>query len=445
MSPIDIQPRNLPRPVDAQPPRDPSLAAEGTEGAAMSSEADSFRSLLQSFAGRAPRSEANAHSTDESGQLESAVEGKSLDAAGSGLANSVFALLQGILPGPESRIAAAIPAGSRQDGEASSQLSLEGMQQPHDDSDLSSLTTAPKLTVAVRHQETHFKPVIEKVEASLQAEDPGKIETLPEAALIDEPAGKRLNLPSSERQGAALDTRVSNPSPHTIQAPKEAEAQREDATLDPTDKQAIGRAGENGEARRALAASTVSHAEAASLPSETLQRLASAVKSDLQATDNVLTQSSHGNEAVRTISIKASESALRILNLQLHPADLGMVTIKMRLAGSSLEMELHVEREETAQLLRHDSEKLSALLRGSGYRPDAISVHVSDAVIQDRVGTRAQADMQMQGQSFSQGGTSQGGYSRDQEKRYADARSEHREHADEDKILGGHSPGGVYL
>ncbi|RDI54828.1 flagellar hook-length control protein FliK [Microvirga subterranea] len=74
---------------------------------------------------------------------------------------------------------------------------------------------------------------------------------------------------------------------------------------------------------------------------------------------------------------KQSDGVLRMLDIQLRPVELGVITVKMRLSGDKLEMELHASREETAEILRKDSEMLSNLLRSSGYRPDMVSIHTS--------------------------------------------------------------------
>jgi len=441
MSPIDILPQNLRRPVDAQSSRDSSYASEGTEGAATPAEANGFGSLLRGLAERAPRSGANAQPADNLDLFEPVTEGKASDA---GIASSVFALLQGILPNHAAPVAVTAPGANSKEGGSPSQLPLDEML-PLEESNLSNLAAAPKLTVAVRHQETHFRPVIEAMQAGLRAEDANETGTSPDAMQIDEAADKALNPVKLERQGAGQEAHVPKSSSPAIQIPMRGEAQSDDVITPPAEKQTVIGASEHTEARKALSTNGVTHGEVTNLPAETLHRIAGAIKSDLQAAGSGPTQYPQGNAAVRTISIKASDNALRVLNLQLHPAELGMVTIRMRLAGDSLEMELHVEREETAQLLRQDSEKLSALLRGSGYRPDTISIHVGDASIQDRIGTRAQADMQTQGQSFPQGGSGQGERSRNQEKQYASTRAEHHKNADEDKVLGERSPGGVYL
>jgi len=444
MSPFDILPRNLPKHVDAQPVRDQSVANEGGEHAAASSETDSFSSLLQGLAGRSPQNGAKAQSAEDLGQVEATAEVKAKEASGTGVASSVLALLQGILPNFQSQVSSIDPNGNEQERATSSQLLSEGMQLSQDESDLSDSAAAPKLTATVRHQETHFKPIIDQSEARFKTENVDKTGNASDDIQVGELVHKTSS--SLEQQASVRDTRTLSSHSHVNQAPAELDLRQGDPSSVHVAKHEIKQASEQVEAYRASAAPTESHDEGAGLPSETLHRIVGAIKTDLHTeTSNAPARSMPESGPIRTMSIKASESALRVLNLQLHPAELGMVTIKMRLAGESLEMELLVEREETAQLLRQDSEKLSALLRGSGYRPDAISIHVGDSIIQERIATRAQADPQMQGQSFPQEGSGQGGRPRDQEKSYAHTRAEHQKNLDGDKMLGGPSPGGVYL
>lgn len=68
------------------------------------------------------------------------------------------------------------------------------------------------------------------------------------------------------------------------------------------------------------------------------------------------------------------DGPLRILTLQLRPMDLGNVVVRMRLRGGQLEMSLHANREETAELLRKDGAVLNGLLRDAGYQSDAITI-----------------------------------------------------------------------
>jgi chemotaxis protein MotD len=68
------------------------------------------------------------------------------------------------------------------------------------------------------------------------------------------------------------------------------------------------------------------------------------------------------------------EGPLRLLTLQLHPADLGIVLVRMRLRDGRIEMSLHAAREETATLLREGGEVLADLLCQGGYQPERVTI-----------------------------------------------------------------------
>jgi hypothetical protein len=60
-------------------------------------------------------------------------------------------------------------------------------------------------------------------------------------------------------------------------------------------------------------------------------------------------------------------SVVKILSLRLEPAHLGAVTIRMRLSGSNLGLEVETEQAGTADLLAEESAHLAEKLRASGY------------------------------------------------------------------------------
>ena len=68
------------------------------------------------------------------------------------------------------------------------------------------------------------------------------------------------------------------------------------------------------------------------------------------------------------------DGPLRILTLQLHPADLGTVLVRMRLRDGQLEMSLQASREETATLLAEGGDALADLLRQGGYQPERVTI-----------------------------------------------------------------------
>ncbi|MGO4707477.1 flagellar hook-length control protein FliK [Microvirga sp. 2MCAF38] len=222
----------------------------------------------------------------------------------------------------------------------------------------------PQLKVAVTHQETHFKPVPANSSFSfsraMSAEEqvPGISQSL---------AGKQAPQPVADFQ-ASLSARDANPA---VQATRDQPVvASERGTPDPAASGAV------------------------------LQRIAGAVVSEAKDVADDLRAEMRRTDSTPSVPLsRTSEGVVRMLNIQLHPAELGVVTVKMRLAGDRIEMELHVQADETAQLLRKDSEKLSALLRTSGYRPDVLTVHIlgTDGALQDSAfGPRPQSQTQQQ-------------------------------------------------
>jgi len=68
--------------------------------------------------------------------------------------------------------------------------------------------------------------------------------------------------------------------------------------------------------------------------------------------------------------------ALKILQIQLRPADLGTVTVRMEMKNADLVLHVEADRAATADMIRSDQDSLSKLLRASGYNVDASSIRV---------------------------------------------------------------------
>jgi chemotaxis protein MotD len=65
---------------------------------------------------------------------------------------------------------------------------------------------------------------------------------------------------------------------------------------------------------------------------------------------------------------------VRVLVLQLHPAELGGVTLRIALKGNALDLQIEADKGQTARLLNDDREALSSLLRTAGYAVDTVTV-----------------------------------------------------------------------
>ena len=104
--------------------------------------------------------------------------------------------------------------------------------------------------------------------------------------------------------------------------------------------------------------------------------------------------------------------ALKILQIQLQPADLGTVTVRMELKDTELTLHVEADRKETADLIRNDQDALTNLLRSAGYNVDTGSVRIMEGdrtLASQQSGQQgAQTNLQSSGQSQSGASDRQG-------------------------------------
>ena len=121
-----------------------------------------------------------------------------------------------------------------------------------------------------------------------------------------------------------------------------------------------------------------------------------------------------------TQDVPIGKSPFKVLSIQLQPADLGTVTVRMELKDGELTLHVEADRADTADLIRSDQDTLSNLLRVSGYSVDAGSIKVMEgdrSLVTPAAGQQgAQTNLQSssQGQSGSserQGQAHRGGHS----------------------------------
>ncbi len=104
------------------------------------------------------------------------------------------------------------------------------------------------------------------------------------------------------------------------------------------------------------------------------------------------------------IHASGSPASAQSLKIQLHPAELGMVTATLRFAGDQLSIELKVENQEAYRRLSSDSDIIVNSLRDLGYDIDRVTVIQPSA---PAPGAKADASMSMtpsQGRSAEQFG-----------------------------------------
>jgi chemotaxis protein MotD len=109
------------------------------------------------------------------------------------------------------------------------------------------------------------------------------------------------------------------------------------------------------------------------LPTSTLQRLAGAIAVEagaLAASQSPLGQPLGGSRS-------AAGGPVKMLVLRLQPETLGTVTVRLRLVGNALELQLQAASIETAELLQRDRGALEECLKASGYDTDLSAIQAA--------------------------------------------------------------------
>ncbi|MDF2810260.1 MAG: hypothetical protein K0S56_1291 [Microvirga sp.] len=264
------------------------------------------------------------------------------------------------------------------------------------------------LNVIVRQQEAHFRPIVEGFTTKPVFGD-GNLNTGSSVAQD----GSSDAFASVVLRSDAKQTKIADSPDLGL------ELSRSDA-VSPKTSASLPEARSNQSAANALgpAMEISAKAEAAtksegppSLAPAMLERIAGAIVDEVKPVASSLGRSLPADGVAFVATARASEAVVRLLNIQLHPADLGLVTIKLQLSGDNLQMDVQVSNEETARMLKHDSERLTALLRASGYRTEAINIHsghTEPAQLDPVQSQRQQSLGQSQQEAFQQGASQQG-------------------------------------
>ncbi|MDW6024430.1 flagellar hook-length control protein FliK [Mesorhizobium sp. BAC0120] len=104
---------------------------------------------------------------------------------------------------------------------------------------------------------------------------------------------------------------------------------------------------------------------------------AAAIVSALGADQDVRAAAS--GSAVHSASAFKSAQPMRTLKIQLHPAELGVVTAKLKSAGDHLTVELQVDNHEAYRRLSADTDAIASSLRSLGYDIDRITIQQPQA------------------------------------------------------------------
>ncbi|MGM4990614.1 flagellar hook-length control protein FliK [Tardiphaga sp. 841_E9_N1_2] len=99
---------------------------------------------------------------------------------------------------------------------------------------------------------------------------------------------------------------------------------------------------------------------------------------DRMATDLATVASPEGARAADAPGLETNKTAdsrpVRMMTLELDPPNLGSVTVKMRLAGDSVEIHLTADRYETTQMLRQERGTLTDAMQSAGYTFDIAAI-----------------------------------------------------------------------
>ena len=126
------------------------------------------------------------------------------------------------------------------------------------------------------------------------------------------------------------------------------------------------------DARSAAASHETALPTPQSLPSP-VQQIADRLVADIAS-------SGEARPADGTAAMPAAATAqpLKVLTVQLNPAELGVVTVRIALKSDGLELQIETDRRETARLVDADRETLSRVLRSAGYNVETVTVRAVD-------------------------------------------------------------------
>ena len=104
-------------------------------------------------------------------------------------------------------------------------------------------------------------------------------------------------------------------------------------------------------------------------------QVANALIAEVQASES-LRQSRSAAELVPTSS--TTGGVVRVLQIRLEPAELGAVSIRLKLEAHALELRIDADQPSTADLIRRDQSALTRLLQSAGYDVEALTVYVTE-------------------------------------------------------------------
>ncbi len=101
-----------------------------------------------------------------------------------------------------------------------------------------------------------------------------------------------------------------------------------------------------------------------------------------QAAEKIIAELQSSDNAAATDRAQHSRQGdapapVRVLQIQLQPAELGMLTVTLSMRNQMLDIKLEAAEQRTVRTLETDREKLTEILRSAGYALDAVTVQIS--------------------------------------------------------------------
>ncbi len=226
-------------------------------------------------------------------------------------------------------------------------------------------------------------------EAGPNADKAAVLATSDTAALVDAPAKPLVEVQPAPPRAAAETTAVraavatAQPDPATV-APRIADpvtgpvasfnAALAAGSQSRSDDRSDGRSGQQNRRGDGLAARvTVVAEQSIPAPAAHVSATSTALVAGLTG-DSGWHSALRSVAAMQRVSGQMNGAPVHSMKLQLHPAELGMVTADLRFSGDQLAVELKVENAEAYHRLSSDSDSIVASLKALGYDIDQVTV-----------------------------------------------------------------------
>jgi chemotaxis protein MotD len=132
------------------------------------------------------------------------------------------------------------------------------------------------------------------------------------------------------------------------------------------------------------------------------------------------------------LTMKPEGQAVKALEIQLRPAELGTVKVTLKIVGDAVEVTLRTSNPDTAELLKQDRQMLDRMLRATGYKADSITIQTGDERIQTTPGQTGTSSGSSVGQEQTQANSGFGQATREGAAEKRDP--EHRRSADDEQF-----------